>query len=174
MTQAPKNRTDLLPHYSRLIATLNKYMPDIGSEVVAFVSQGKTPMPPFLSSNIWQLDEEFRYLQRKKNVVKELAEVRLKVRHYFNAPRMKSHFSKNIIFLSNLTKFHVVPPHVILHMFKVCLDDFSGTNVENIALLLEGCGRFLLRSEDTTERFSTMVNSTNPTCKSWSPENRPF
>ncbi|CAA7259114.1 unnamed protein product [Cyclocybe aegerita] len=123
MTQVPKSRTDLLPHYSRLIATLNKYMPDIGSEIVA------------------SLDEEFRYLQRKKNVVKELAEVRL----------------KNIIFLSNLTKFRVVPSHVILHMFKVCLDDFSGTNVENIALLLEGCGRFLLRSEDTSERFSTML-----------------
>jgi regulator of nonsense transcripts 2 len=42
-------------------------------------------------------------------------------------------------------------------MFKVCLDDFSGSNVENIALLLEGCGRFLLRSEDTRERFSKMV-----------------
>ena len=54
-----------------------------------------------------QLDEEFRYLQRKKNVVKELAEVRM----------------RNITFLSNLTKFRVVPPHVILHMFKVCLDD---------------------------------------------------
>lgn len=42
-------------------------------------------------------------------------------------------------------------------MFKVCLDDFSGTNVENIALLLEGCGRFLLRSEKTAERFGTMA-----------------
>ncbi|KDR75800.1 hypothetical protein GALMADRAFT_248514 [Galerina marginata CBS 339.88] len=123
MTQVQKSRTDLLPHYARLVATLNKYMPDIGSEVVA------------------SLDEEFRYLQRKKNVVKELAEVRL----------------KNIIFLSNLTKFRVVPPHVILHMFKVCLDDFSGTNVENIALLLEGCGRFLLRNEETSERFGTML-----------------
>ncbi|KJA29027.1 hypothetical protein HYPSUDRAFT_33531 [Hypholoma sublateritium FD-334 SS-4] len=123
MSQVPKNRTDLLPHYSRLVATLNKYMPDVGIDVVAF------------------LDEEFRYLQRKKNVVKELAEVRL----------------KNILFFSNLTKFRVVPSHVILHMFKVCLDDFSGTNVENLALLLEGCGRFLLRSEDTAERFSTML-----------------
>ena len=43
-------------------------------------------------------------------------------------------------------------------MFKVCLDDFSGTNVENIALLLEGCGRFLLRSEETSERFGTMAS----------------
>ncbi|KAI0744950.1 ARM repeat-containing protein [Earliella scabrosa] len=123
MSQIPKNRTDLLPHYARLIAILNRYMPDIGSEVVA------------------SLDEEFRYLQRKKNVVKELSEVRM----------------RNITFLSNLTKFRVVPPHVILHMFKVCLDDFSGTNVENLAMLLEGCGRFLLRSEDTREPFSKMI-----------------
>ncbi|KIJ67888.1 hypothetical protein HYDPIDRAFT_147949 [Hydnomerulius pinastri MD-312] len=123
LTTVPKNRTDLLPHYSRLVATLSKYMPDVGSELVT------------------SLDEEFRYLQRKKNVVKELAEVRI----------------KNIAFLSNLTKFRVVPSHLILHIFKVCLDDFSGTNVENIALLLEGCGRFLLRSEDTRERFGTML-----------------
>nr|GAT56787.1 nonsense-mediated mRNA decay factor [Mycena chlorophos] len=121
--QVPKNRTDLIPHYSRLVATLNRYMPDVGTELVAV------------------LDEEFRYLQRKKNVVKELSEVRL----------------KNITYLSNLTKFRVVPTHLILHMFKVCLDDFSGTNVENIALLLEGCGRFLLRSEETHQRFSTML-----------------
>ncbi|EIN12047.1 transcription factor [Punctularia strigosozonata HHB-11173 SS5] len=123
LSQTPKNRIDLLPHYSRLVATLHKYMPDLGSEVVAV------------------LDEEFRYLQRKKKVVKELAEVRL----------------KNITFISNLTKFRVVPPHVILHMFKVCLDDFSGTNVDNLALLLEGCGRFLLRSDDTRERFAKML-----------------
>ena len=74
-------------------------------------------------------------------MVKELAEVRM----------------RNITFLSNLTKFRVVPPHVILHMFKVCLDDFSGTNVENFAMLLEGCGRFLLRSEETREPFSKMI-----------------
>ncbi|TFK73988.1 ARM repeat-containing protein [Pluteus cervinus] len=123
LSQVPKNRTDLLPHYSRLVATLNRYMPDIGTELVAI------------------LEDEFRYLQRKKNVVKELSEVRL----------------KNITFLANLTKFSVVPSHLILHIFKVCLDDFSGTNIENIALFLEGCGRFLLKSEDTRERFGTML-----------------
>ncbi|KAJ3790841.1 transcription factor [Lentinula aff. detonsa] len=121
--QVPKNRTDLLPHYSRLVAILNPYMPDVGTELVSL------------------LDEEFRYLQRKKNVVKELAEVRM----------------KNVTYLSNLTKFRVVPTHLILHIFKVCLDDFYGTNVENLALLLEGCGRFLLRSDDTRERFGTML-----------------
>ncbi|TFK53931.1 transcription factor [Heliocybe sulcata] len=123
LSQVPKNRTDVLPHYSRLVATLNKYMPDIGTELVAV------------------LDEEFRYLQRKKKVVKELYETRV----------------KNITFVSNLTKFRVIPTHLILHMFKVCLDDFSGTNVENIAMLLEGCGRFLLRSDETKERFAKML-----------------
>ncbi|KAN0107367.1 Armadillo-type fold [Russula decolorans] len=123
LTQVPKTRTDLLPHYSRLVATLNKYMPDIGTELVN------------------ALDEEFRYLQRKKNVVVELAEVRL----------------KNVTFISNLTKFKVVPPHLILHIFKVCIDDFSGTNIDNLALLLEGCGRFLLRHDETKQRFGTML-----------------
>jgi regulator of nonsense transcripts 2 len=123
LTQVPKTRTDLLPHYSRLVATLNKYMPDIGTELVN------------------ALDEEFRYLQKKKNVLVELAEVRL----------------KNITFTSNLTKFKVVPPHLILHIFKVCIDDFSGTNIDNLALLLEGCGRFLLRYDETKQRFGTML-----------------
>ncbi|KAG0693636.1 armadillo-type protein, partial [Suillus ampliporus] len=60
-------------------------------------------------------------------------------------------------YLSNLTKFRVVPSHLILHMFKVCLDDFSGPNIENISMPLEGCGRFLLRSDETRERFGTML-----------------
>jgi regulator of nonsense transcripts 2 len=105
------------------------------------------------------LDAEFRYLQKKKNVIKDLAELRLKVGtlHFFADQQLS--FFQNIMYLSNLTKFRVVPTHVILHIFKVCLDDFSGNNVENLALLLEGCGRFLLRSEDTRERFGTMVCS---------------
>ncbi|KAL5523773.1 hypothetical protein ACEPAG_7946 [Sanghuangporus baumii] len=123
LTQVPKNRLDLLPHYSRLVATLNKYMPDVTAELIV------------------SLEEEFRYLQRKKNVVKELAESR----------------QKNISFLSNLTKFGLVPTHVILHIFKVCLDDFSGVNIDNLAMLLEGCGRFLLRSDETKDRFVTMI-----------------
>jgi regulator of nonsense transcripts 2 len=60
-------------------------------------------------------------------------------------------------FISALTKFRVFPSHLILHIFKVCLDNFSGVNVDNVALLLEGCGRFLLRSEETGARFKTMV-----------------
>ena len=38
LSQVPKNRIDLLPHYSRFVATLNKYMPDLGVDIVAVVS----------------------------------------------------------------------------------------------------------------------------------------
>ena len=34
----PKNRLDLLPYYSRLVATLVKYMPDVGTGLVTLVS----------------------------------------------------------------------------------------------------------------------------------------
>ena len=44
-------------------------------------------------------------------------------------------------------------------MFKVCLDSFTGSNVENVAWLLEGCGRYLLRSDATHEPFAKMVRT---------------
>jgi regulator of nonsense transcripts 2 len=130
-------------------------MPDVGTELVAAVGLRITYT---LYAHTLQLDEEFRYLQRKKNVVVELAEVRLKV--YSSTPASFfpcSNETQNITFISSLTKFKVVPPHLILHMFKVCIDEFSGTNIDNLALLLEGCGRFLLRNDETKQRFGTMV-----------------
>ncbi|KAG8770184.1 hypothetical protein FRC12_004459 [Ceratobasidium sp. 428] len=121
--QPPKNRTDILPYFARLVAILNPYMPDVGSELVTL------------------LEDEFRYLQKKKKVVKELAPNRM----------------KNTLYLASLAKFRIVPAHLILHVFKVYLDDLSGVNVDNAAMLLEGCGRFLLRSEETGPRMATML-----------------
>jgi hypothetical protein len=57
-------------------------MPDIGTEIVSLVNIVLLFGPlNLLNLLLDQLDEEFRYLQRKKNVAKELAEVRLKVCH---------------------------------------------------------------------------------------------
>lgn len=42
-------------------------------------------------------------------------------------------------------------------MLKVSLDDFSGHNLDNLCTLLEGCGRYLLRSEATRENMSAML-----------------
>ena len=122
--EVPKGRSDLLPSYSRLVATLGKYMPDISSGLVSY------------------LDEEFRSLQRRKQ--KDfLGQVR----------------TGNIRYLAELTKFGVVPEHVIFHCLKVSLDDFSRMNIEIIGNLLENCGRYLLKNPDTAPRMSSFLET---------------
>ena len=122
--EVPKGRSDLLPSYSRLVATLGKYMPDISHGLVA------------------HLDEEFRSLQRRKQ--KDfLGQVR----------------TGNIRYLAELTKFGVVPEHVIFHCLRVSLDDFSRMNIEIICNLLENCGRYLLRNPDTAPRMSNFLET---------------
>ncbi|GAA5918328.1 hypothetical protein JCM6882_008215 [Rhodosporidiobolus microsporus] len=118
-----RNRQDILPYYSRLVATLNPFMPDVGKELVAL------------------LEDEFKYLRKKRNV--DLAETR----------------SKNLRFVSELTKFKVTPVHVIFFIFKILLEDFSGPNIDNFCTMLEGCGRFLLRSESTNERMRNVLET---------------
>lgn len=49
LQEIPKGRTDLLPLYARLIATLGQYMPDVSSGMTQY------------------LDDEFRSLQRRKS-----------------------------------------------------------------------------------------------------------
>lgn len=122
--EVPKGRSDLLPSYARLVATLGKYMPDISHSLVSY------------------LDDEFRSLQRRKQ--KDfLGQVR----------------TSNIRYLAELTKFGVVPEHVIFHCLKVSLDDFSRMNIEIIGNLLENCGRYLLRNPDTAPRMSSFLET---------------
>ncbi|KAG8526512.1 uncharacterized protein KY384_008712 [Bacidia gigantensis] len=122
--EPPKGRSDLLPLYSRLVATLGKYMPDISHSLVSY------------------LDDEFRSLQRRKQ--KEfLGHVR----------------TGNIRYLAELTKFGVVPEHVIFHCLKVSLDDFSRMNIDIIGNLLENCGRYLLKNPDTSPRMTSFLET---------------
>lgn len=122
--EVPKGRSDLLPSYARLVATLGKYLPDISSGLVSY------------------LDEEFRSLQRRKQ--KDfLGQVR----------------TGNIRYLAELTKFGVVPEHVIFHCLKVSIDDFSRMNIEIIGNLLENCGRYLLRNPDTAPRMKSFLET---------------
>ncbi|KAH7385291.1 armadillo-type protein [Phaeosphaeria sp. MPI-PUGE-AT-0046c] len=122
--EIPKGRSDLLPIYSRLIATLGKYMPDVSQGLVTY------------------LDDEFRSLQRRKS--KDfLGQVR----------------TQNVRYLAELTKFGVVPEHVIFHCLKVSLDDFSRMNIEIICNLLENCGRYLLRNPETSPRMNSFLET---------------
>lgn len=118
-----RQRLDLLPYYSRLIATLNAYFPDVGEMVLT------------------ALTYEFKGLQRKKT--HNLLETRI----------------KNIRFLSELAKFRVAPAHTIFHAFKVALDDFTNHNIDIVCNLLETCGRFLLKSPETSVRMNGMLET---------------
>ncbi|KAI9054790.1 hypothetical protein LZ554_001937 [Drepanopeziza brunnea f. sp. 'monogermtubi'] len=122
--EIPKGRSDLLPSYSRLVATLGKYMPDITKSLVD------------------HLDQEFRSLQRRKE------------KEFLGQARLG-----NIRYLAELTKFGVVPEHVIFHCLKVSLDDFSRMNIEIICNLLENCGRYLLRNPDTSPRMASFLET---------------
>ncbi|KAL4876589.1 armadillo-type protein [Aspergillus karnatakaensis] len=124
VSEIPKGRIDLLPLYSRLVATLGQYMQDI--------PQGLTTY----------LDEEFRSLQRRKS------------KEFLGQVRMS-----NIRYLAELTKFGVVPEHIIFHCFKVSLDDFSRMNIEIIGHLLENCGRYLFRNPDTSPRMASFLET---------------
>lgn len=122
--EVPKGRSDLMPLYSRLVATLGRYLSDVSHGLVSY------------------LDEEFRSLQRRKQ--KDfLGQVR----------------TGNIRYLAELTKFGVVPEHVIFHCLKVSLDDFSRMNIEIIGNLLENCGRYLLRNPDTAPRATSFLET---------------
>jgi regulator of nonsense transcripts 2 len=122
--EIPKGRSDLLPLYSRLIATLGKYMSDVAQGLVSY------------------LDDEFRSLQRRKS--KDfLGQVR----------------TQNVRYLAELTKFGVVPEHVIFHCLRVSLDDFSRMNIEIICNLLENCGRYLLRNPETSPRMASFLET---------------
>ncbi|KAK2802654.1 hypothetical protein FQN50_007262 [Emmonsiellopsis sp. PD_5] len=122
--ETPKGRSDLLPLYARLVATLGQYLPDITQGLITY------------------LDDEFRSLQRRKQ--KE-----------FLGPVRTS----NIRYLAELTKFGVVPEHVIFHCFKVSLDEFSRMNIEIIGNLLENCGRYLLRNPETAPRMASFLET---------------
>ncbi|KAF2231105.1 ARM repeat-containing protein [Viridothelium virens] len=124
LQEVPKGRTDLLPLYARLVATLGKYMLDISQALVGY------------------LDDEFRSLQRRKT------------KDFLGQVRMM-----NVRYLAELTKFGVVPDHVIFHCLKVSLDDFSRMNIEIIANLLENCGRYLLRNPETSPRMSSFMET---------------
>lgn len=124
LTDVPKGRSDLLPSWARLVATLGQYMPDIPKGLVDY------------------LDAEFRSLQRRKE--KDfLGQVRL----------------SNIRYLAELTKFGIVPEHVVFHCLKVSLDDFSRMNIEILCNLIENCGRYLFKNPETAPRMTSFLET---------------
>ncbi|KAK9315002.1 armadillo-type protein [Lipomyces starkeyi] len=125
----PKSRQDLIPMYSRFIATLNKYIPDIGSEVVKY------------------LQREFKILVRKRTVASSGGPDRAIVEAR----------TRNIRYIAELVKFKVIPNHVIFNCIKILLDGFGRHEIETLSNLLDSCGRFLLRTGETHETMGQML-----------------
>ncbi|KAI9762041.1 MAG: hypothetical protein M4579_000677 [Chaenotheca gracillima] len=99
-------------------------------------------MPDIAQGLVTYLDSEFRSLQRRKD--KDfLGQVR----------------TINIRYLAELTKFAIVPEHVLFHCLKVSLDEFSRMNIEIMCNLLENCGRFLLRNPETAPRMASFLET---------------
>ena len=99
-------------------------------------------MPDIPKGVVDYLDTEFRSLQRRKE--KDfLGQVRL----------------NNIRYLAELTKFGIVPEHVVFHCLKVSLDDFSRMNIEIMCNLLEYCGRYLYLNPETSPRMASFLET---------------
>lgn len=109
------------------------------ARLIATLGRYLTDIPQGLIS---YLDEEFRSLQRRKS------------KDFLGQVRMT-----NVRYIAELTKFGVVPEHVIFHCLKVSLDDFSRINIEIIATLLESCGRYLLRNAETSPRMQSFLET---------------
>lgn len=86
------------------------------------------------------LDTEFRSLQKRQ---KPRSQVSLR--------------TKNALFLGELTKFGIVPDYIILHAVKSTIDDFSAPSIEVLGVLLETCGRYLLRTPATGEQMGVYL-----------------
>ena len=130
---------------NRLLKSLQD-VPKGRSDLLPLYSRMVTTLGKYLSDIssglVSYLDDEFRSLQRRK------------AKDFLGQAR-----TGNIRYLAELTKFGLVPEHVIFHCLKVSLDDFSRMNIEIIANLLENCGRYLLRNPDTAPRMKSFLET---------------
>ncbi|KAA6426413.1 MAG: hypothetical protein FRX49_03524 [Trebouxia sp. A1-2] len=118
-----RSNLQLLPFYCRVAATLSQVFPDVGLAVL------KTQ------------EEEFNYLQAKKDPTLRTLEARL----------------RNARYLGELVKFRLAPFGTIFVMLKSLLDDFVQHNVDTACGLLETAGRFLYCLPETHTRMANMA-----------------
>eukprot|EP00004_Rigifila_ramosa_P014399 TRINITY_DN3273_c0_g1_i1.p1 TRINITY_DN3273_c0_g1~~TRINITY_DN3273_c0_g1_i1.p1 ORF type:complete len:1281 (-),score=385.32 TRINITY_DN3273_c0_g1_i1:121-3921(-) len=66
---------------------------------------------------------------------------------------------RNVRFLGELAKFRVCPFPVIFQTLKACIDDFTHHNIDMCCALLESCGNFLYRLQETQMRMSILLDT---------------
>ncbi|CCG83005.1 Putative uncharacterized protein [Taphrina deformans PYCC 5710] len=83
-------------------------------------------------------------------------------RRYTHGKGLNKDISKrtfNVRYLSELIKFRLVPLPIIFHCLRIAVESFTKPDAEIIAVMLEHCGRFLLRSSDTSGRFEAVLTT---------------
>lgn len=111
-----RTRYDLLPFYSRLVATLHPCMPDVANDLVQL------------------LKGDFKWHVRKKDQINIESKL------------------KTVRFIGELVKFKLYPKTEALHCLKMLMFDFSHHNIEMACALLDCCGRYLYRSQESHHR----------------------
>ncbi|CAB11644.1 nonsense-mediated decay protein Upf2 [Schizosaccharomyces pombe] len=62
-------------------------------------------------------------------------------------------------YISELTKFQLMPFHMVFECYKLCINEFTPFDLEVLALLLESCGRFLLRYPETKLQMQSFLEA---------------
>lgn len=119
--QVQRTRLDLLPFYSRLVATLNPCMPEIGTELCSL------------------LHNDFRFHVRKKDQINIESKI------------------KTARFIGELVKFKAFPGMDALNCLKTLLADFRHHNIEMACNLLDVCGRFLYRTQESHMKLKLLL-----------------
>jgi hypothetical protein len=60
-------------------------------------------------------------------------------------------------FLSEFTKFRLLPQSIAFNCLKKCVKDFTGTNIDMTCYLLESSGRFLYLQPESHARMKHLV-----------------
>lgn len=73
------------------------------------------------------------------------------------SPKLYARRLFNLRYIAELTKFGLVPIHVIFYEMKTMIASLDAANIENIFILFEGCGRYLMRKPESNALMVKMV-----------------
>lgn len=97
-------------------------------------------MPEFGGKLTDLLTDEFRYLNKKKNQINLEGKI------------------KNVRFISELTKFRICPFAQTFKVLSKCVQDFKPHSLEQLAHVLECCGRFLNLTPTTHPHLTKLID----------------
>ena len=130
----------------RLIAELlsvSRFRSDILPYYCRLIATFHPAMPDIGEAVIDAVGKEFSFLTRKKT----FASLQTRI--------------KNVRYIAELTKFKIMNSGQTFFFMKKLAEDFTNQNVEMLCYLLEGCGRFLFHSPESSARIRNIIEIVN-------------